>query len=209
MIYCLTGKLLEKAPDYAVVSCGGVGYLAAIPSTTAGALPAVGDTCTLYTCMNVTENDVSLFGFADKESQTMFRLLTGVSGVGPKVGLAILSVLSPDRVVLAISAGDHKAFTAASGVGPKLGQRIVLELKDKVGMFAEITLKPGCSLGYHVHSDNAEAYYILSGEGEYDDNGEIRTVKPGDVTYTSDGKGHSLENKSQNDLVFIALIINN
>ena len=84
MIYCLTGKLLEKAPDYAVVSCGGVGYLAAIPSTTAGALPAVGDTCTLYTCMNVTENDVSLFGFADKESQTMFRLLTGVSGVGPK-----------------------------------------------------------------------------------------------------------------------------
>ena len=102
MIYCLTGKLLEKAPDYAVVSCGGVGYLAAIPSTTAGALPAVGDTCTLYTCMNVTENDVSLFGFADKESQTMFRLLTGVSGVGPKVGLAILSVLSPDRVVLAI-----------------------------------------------------------------------------------------------------------
>ena len=132
MIYCLTGKLLEKAPDYAVVSCGGVGYLAAIPSTTAGALPAVGDTCTLYTCMNVTENDVSLFGFADKESQTMFRLLTGVSGVGPKVGLAILSVLSPDRVVLAVSAGDHKAFTAASGVGPKLAQRIVLELKDKV-----------------------------------------------------------------------------
>ena len=119
MIYCLTGKLLEKAPDYAVVSCGGVGYLAAIPSTTAGALPAVGDTCTLYTCMNVTENDVSLFGFADKESQTMFRLLTGVSGVGPKVGLAILSVLSPDRVVLAISAGDHKAFTAASGLADK------------------------------------------------------------------------------------------
>ena len=132
MIYCLTGKLLEKAPDYAVVSCGGVGYLAAIPSTTAGALPAVGDTCTLYTCMNVTENDVSLFGFADKESQTMFRLLTGVSGVGPKVGLAILSVMEPDRVALAISAGDHKAFKAASGVGPKLAQRIVLELKDKV-----------------------------------------------------------------------------
>ena len=148
MIYCLTGKLLEKAPDYAVVSCGGVGYLAAIPSTTAGALPAVGDTCTLYTCMNVTENDVSLFGFADKESQTMFRLLTGVSGVGPKVGLAILSVLSPDRVVLAISAGDHKAFTAASGVGPKLAQRIVLELKDKVkdlsgGVALEGTPQPG------------------------------------------------------------------
>jgi len=97
MIYCLTGKLLEKAPDYAVVSCGGVGYLAAIPSTTAGALPAVGDTCTLYTCMNVTENDVSLFGFADKESQTMFRLLTGVSGVGPKLAQRIVLELK-DKV---------------------------------------------------------------------------------------------------------------
>ena len=132
MIYCLTGKLLEKAPDYAVVSCGGVGYLAAIPSTTAGALPAVGDTCTLYTCMNVTENDVSLFGFADKESQTMFRLLTGVSGVGPKVGLAILSELSPEQVAMAAASGDSKSLTRASGVGAKLAQRIVLEWKDTV-----------------------------------------------------------------------------
>ena len=133
MIVCLTGKLLEKTPDTAVVSCGGVGYLAAIPSSTAGALPAAGEECTLYTCMNVTENDVSLYGFADRESQTMFRLLTSVSGVGPRVGLAILSALSPDRIALAAAAGDHKAFTAASGVGPKLAQRIVLELRDKVG----------------------------------------------------------------------------
>ncbi len=133
MIVCLTGKLLEKTPDTAVVSCGGVGYLAAIPSSTAGALPAAGEECTLYTCMNVTENDVSLYGFADRESQTMFRLLTSVSGVGPRVGLAILSALSPDRIALAAAAGDHKAFTAASGVGPKLAQRIVLELRDKMG----------------------------------------------------------------------------
>ena len=105
----------------------------------------------------------------------------------------------------------EKVEHAAGGKGYILKRKLLsaTELKDKVGMFAEITLKPGCSLGYHVHSDNAEAYYILSGEGEYDDNGEIRTVKPGDVTYTSDGKCHSLENKSQNDLVFIALIINN
>lgn len=117
----------------AVVECAGVGFCAAIPSSTAGSLPAVGQECTLYTHMNVTENDVALFGFADKESQAMFRLLTAVTGVGPKVGLAILSALSPARVVLAVQGGDHKAFTAASGVGPKLGQRIVLELKDKVG----------------------------------------------------------------------------
>lgn len=133
MIVSLTGKLMEKTAEYAVVSCAGVGYLAAIPSTTAGALPGVGEECTLYTCLNVTENDIALYGFADRESQTMFRLLTSVSGVGPKAGLAILSVLSPDRIALAIAAGDHKAFKAASGVGPKIAQRLVLELKDKVG----------------------------------------------------------------------------
>ena len=133
MIYSLHGTLVEKTADMAVVECAGVGYCVSIPSSTAGALPAVGQTCTLYTYMNVTENDVSLFGFADKESQAMFRLLTAVSGVGPKAGLAILNVLSPARVVLAVQRGDHKAFTAANGVGPKLGQRIVLELKDKVG----------------------------------------------------------------------------
>ena len=133
MIVCLTGKLLEKTPDAAVISCAGVGYFVSIPSGTAGALPAVGEECTLYTCMNITENDVSLYGFADRESQTMFRLLTSVSGVGPRVGLAILSALSPERIVLAASSGDHKALTAANGVGPKLAQRIVLELRDKVG----------------------------------------------------------------------------
>ena len=132
MIYSLHGTLVEKTADMAVVECAGVGFCAAIPSSTAGSLPAVGQECTLYTHMNVTENDVALFGFADKENQAMFRLLTAVTGVGPKVGLAILSALSPARVVLAVQGGDHKAFTAASGVGPKLGQRIVLELKDKV-----------------------------------------------------------------------------
>ena len=116
-----------------VISCAGVGYQVQVPSSVAGALPAVGQEATLYTCMNVTESDVSLFGFADEEQQACFKMLTAVSGVGPKVGLAILSVLSPQRIALAASAGDHKAFTAASGVGPKLAQRITLELKDKVG----------------------------------------------------------------------------
>ena len=133
MIYCLTGKILKKSLDLGVISCAGVGYQVQVPSSVAGALPAVGQEATLYTCINVTESDVSLFGFADEEQQACFKMLTAVSGVGPKVGLAILSVLSPQRIALAASAGDHKAFTAASGVGPKLAQRITLELKDKVG----------------------------------------------------------------------------
>ena len=132
MIYCLTGKIVKKSINAVVISCGDVGYYVQCPASVAGALPGVGKDATVYTVMSVTENDVSLYGFASEEQQACFEMLTGVSGVGPKVGLAILSVMEPDRVALAISAGDHKAFKAASGVGPKLAQRIVLELKDKV-----------------------------------------------------------------------------
>ena len=133
MIYCLSGKIVKKTLDSVVLSCGGVGYWAQCPASVAAGLPGAGSEATLYTVLNVTENDISLYGFATEEQQNCFRLLTGVSGVGPKVGLAILSVMEPQRVYLAVSAGDHKAFTAASGVGPKLAQRITLELKDKVG----------------------------------------------------------------------------
>ena len=132
MIYCLTGKIVKKSMSAVVLSCGGVGYYAQCPASVAGALPGVGKEATLYTVMSVTENDVSLYGFATEQQQACFEMLTAVSGVGPKVGLAILSVMEPQRVALAISAGDHKAFKAANGVGPKLAQRIVLELKDKV-----------------------------------------------------------------------------
>ena len=132
MIYCLTGKIVKKSMNAVVLSCGGVGYYAQCPASVAGALPGVGKEATIYTVMSITENDVSLYGFATEEQQACFEMLTAVSGVGPKVGLAILSVMEPERVALAISAGDHKAFKAASGVGPKLAQRIVLELKDKV-----------------------------------------------------------------------------
>ena len=132
MIYCLTGKIVKKSMSAVVLSCGGVGYYAQCPASVAGALPGVGKEATLYTVMSVTENDVSLYGFATEEQQACFEMLTAVSGVGPKVGLAILSVMEPQRVALAISAGDHKAFKAANGVGPKLAQRIVLEPKDKV-----------------------------------------------------------------------------
>ena len=126
MIYCLTGKIVKKSLNAVVLSCGGVGYYTQCPASVAGALPGVGQEATLYTVMSVTENDVSLYGFATEEQQACFEMLTAVSGVGPKVGM------EPQRVALAISAGDHKAFKAASGVGPKLAQRIVLELKDKV-----------------------------------------------------------------------------
>ena len=112
---------------------GGVGYFVQIPATTGEALPPAGQEGTVYTIMNVTENDVSLYGFAAEEQRDCFKMLTGVTGVGPKAALSILSIMTPERIALAASSGDHKAFTKAAGVGPKLAQRITLELKDKVG----------------------------------------------------------------------------
>ena len=165
MIYCLTGKIVKKSMSAVVLSCGGVGYYAQCPASVAGALPGVGQETTLYTVMSVTENDVSLYGFATEEQQACFEMLTAVSGVGPKVGLAILSVMEPQRVALAISAGDHKAFKAANGVGPKLAQRIVLELKDKVAKGFEdgISLEDvaGAASGEPASQSSAQAIAAL------------------------------------------------
>ena len=165
MIYCLTGKIVKKSMSAVVLSCGGVGYYAQCPASVAGALPGVGKEATLYTVMSVTENDVSLYGFATEEQQACFEMLTAVSGVGPKVGLAILSVMEPQRVALAISAGDHKAFKAANGVGPKLAQRIVLELKDKVakGFVDGISLEDvaGAASGEPTSQSSAQAIAAL------------------------------------------------
>ena len=165
MIYCLTGKIVKKSMNAVVLSCGGVGYYAQCPASVAGALPGVGQETTLYTVMSVTENDVSLYGFATEEQQACFEMLTAVSGVGPKVGLAILSVMEPQRVALAISAGDHRAFKAANGVGPKLAQRIVLELKDKVakGFVDGISLEDvaGAASGEPASQSSAQAIAAL------------------------------------------------
>ena len=132
MIYSLFGKVLEKNAGEAVIECGGVGYLVLMSLSAAAALPPQGETATVYTHLNVSENDVALYGFSTAEERKMFLMLTSVSGVGPKAGLAILGAMAPQQIVLAVSAGDHKAFTVAPGVGPKLGQRLVLELRDKV-----------------------------------------------------------------------------
>ena len=133
MIYSLNGKLIYSDTSTAVVECGGVGYKCNVSLKTVGALPKVGDNILLYTYMAVREDAVDLFGFISLEELNCFKLLISVNGVGAKVGIAILSEFAPDFIMAYISSGDYKALTSASGVGPKLAQRIVLELKDKVG----------------------------------------------------------------------------
>ncbi len=132
MLYSVKGELIHMEPRMAVVSCGGVGFRCNITMNTARQLPSIGSEVMLYTILNVREDALELFGFADQDELLSFKQLTAISGVGPKVGLSILSELSPERVALAVAAGDYKALTKAAGVGPKLAQRIVLEMKDKV-----------------------------------------------------------------------------
>ncbi len=132
MIYSVKGELIHLEPRVAVISCGGVGFRCQITMNTARQLPPVGNEAMLYTMMNVREDAIELFGFAAQEELASFKQLTAISGVGPKVGLSILSELSPEKVALAVAAGDYKVLIKAAGVGPKLAQRIVLEMKDKV-----------------------------------------------------------------------------
>lgn len=133
MIHSLRGKLIYTDTSTAVVECGGVGFKCNTSLNTLRQLASVGSDVFLLTYMNVREDAIDLFGFYDQSELEMFKLITSVSGVGPKLALSILSEFEPDKLTLFIASGDSKSITRASGVGAKLAQRIVLELKDKIG----------------------------------------------------------------------------
>ncbi len=133
MIAKLKGLLDETGEDWAVLDVQGVGYLVHCSTKTLAALGEVGEACTIYTDLQVSENDMRLLGFAEAAERDWFRLLTQVQGVGSKVALAILSALSTAEVQSACANGDAAMVARANGVGPKLAGRIVNELKDKAG----------------------------------------------------------------------------
>ena len=136
MIAKLYGRIDETGVDHLVIDVSGVGYLVQASARTLAALGKTDDFATVFTEMQVSENDMRLIGFATREERDWFRLLTGVQGVGGKVGLAILSAIEPADLALAIGSGDAAMVARANGVGPKLASRIVNELKDKVGALA-------------------------------------------------------------------------
>ena len=133
MIAKLTGRLDETGADWAVIDVAGVGYLVHCSSRTLTALGEVGEACRVFTDLQVSENDMRLLGFASGEERDWFRLLTTVQGVGSKMALAVLSVLSPAELRDACARGNAATVARAQGVGPKLAGRIVNELKDKAG----------------------------------------------------------------------------
>lgn len=133
VIYSVTGKLMEKTGDTAVVECSGVAFGCLTSLSTLASLPPCGEVVTLYTHLYVREGAMDLYGFAGKGELAYFRMLLTVSGVGPKAALAVLSAMSPEKLALAVAAGDSKALTAAQGIGKKTAERMILELRDKVG----------------------------------------------------------------------------
>ncbi|HEY9345568.1 MAG TPA: Holliday junction branch migration protein RuvA [Inquilinus sp.] len=136
MIARLRGLVDSAGADHAVIDCNGVGYLVFCSRRTLGLLGGPREAVALHIETHVREDHIHLYGFADTAERDWFRILTTVQGVGAKVGLAILSVLSPDQVATAIAAGDKAMLARAEGVGPKLAGRIASELKDKVGGIA-------------------------------------------------------------------------
>jgi Holliday junction DNA helicase RuvA len=132
MIYSLTGTIIKKTTDTAVIECGGVGYGCRCSLNTLSKCGAIGEKQFLLTYLHITDGGAELFGFADEREQSCFRMLLSVSGVGPKGALAVLSTLSPERFALSVAAEDIAAFRGIKGVGAKTASRIVLELADKL-----------------------------------------------------------------------------
>ena len=131
MFYYLKGVVGHVAPNLAVIDCGGVGYACRTTSYTLAALQ-VGEKAKLFTHLNVREDAMELYGFSTENECNCFRMLIGVSGVGPKAALSILSSTTPEGLATSIITGNEKALTVAPGIGKKIAQRIILELKDKL-----------------------------------------------------------------------------
>jgi len=132
VIAFVKGTVSYITEQQAIIDCNGIGYAVNAAPSTLSRLPRNGEDCLLHTHMQVKEDDMSLYGFLNREELRLFRLFIGISGIGPKVALAILSVMSPEQIQNAIASGDAVAFSKVSGVGKKTAQRITLELTDKI-----------------------------------------------------------------------------
>jgi len=139
MFYYLNGTVAHIGPHLAVIDCGGVGYACRTTNQTLAHLQK-GEKGKLYTYLNVREDAMELYGFYSENERNCFEMLIGVSGVGPKAAISILSSTTPEGLAMSIITGDEKALTVAQGIGKKIAQRIILELKDKL---AKGQLSPG------------------------------------------------------------------
>ncbi len=182
MFHYINGTAAELLPNLAVVDCGGIGFEI---NTSAYSLSQlrVGEPAKLYTFVYIREDAFDIYGFCTKQEKRCFEMLIGVSGVGPKAALSILSAGTPEDLLLAIVSENEKAITAAPGVGKKLAQRVILELKDKLGgEMTELSFRgkgaapTPAPLGKDIRADAAAALAVL-GYGTAEINAALRRVE--------------------------------
>jgi holliday junction DNA helicase RuvA len=134
MIAIVSGTVAVRRSDHVVIDCGGVGYKLAVSSHTLRQVPAVGSEVLLHTHLVVRDDALALYGFASEDERELFLMLLGVQSVGPKVALAVLSGGSPRELLTALAAGDAARFQAVPGIGKRTAERIIVELREKVGV---------------------------------------------------------------------------
>lgn len=156
MIRYVKGMLALVEEDGIIIEAGGIGYRIRVSAMTLSALPRIGNTVQLYTYLQVREDAFSLFGFLSSEELSLFEQLIGVSGVGPKAALSILSVLSANDLKFAILSEDAKAISRAPGIGAKTAQRVVMELKDKISLDSAFEERIGGAVSTGAQSAAAE-----------------------------------------------------
>jgi Holliday junction DNA helicase RuvA len=154
VIALLRGEVVVRRPDHVVVLCGGVGYKLAVSAETLRQVPGAGEEVTLHAHMIVSDDALSLYGFASEQERDLFLMLLSVQAVGPKVALAGLSGATPRELIGAVAAGDVGRLQAAKGVGKRTAERIVVELREKVGADAGIPLADGVSARGVNHGDD-------------------------------------------------------
>ena len=157
MIAFLTGRVASKRTGECVLDVGGVGFRLAMSTSSLAALPAEGDTVTVHTHLHVREDELSLFGFESTDERALFEQLLTVSGVGPKVALATLSALAPATLTEAIAREDVALISSVPGIGKKTAQRIILDLKDRLGLPDLTAAAPG--VGADVAAEATEALH--------------------------------------------------
>lgn len=158
MITLLDGQLVEKGPTHAVIDVGGVGYEVLIPTSTFAALPETDHRTRLFTHLHTREDAMILFGFSSRDERTVFRVLIGVSGVGPRLALAALSAMRPDELRSTVVAGDVQLLTRIPGVGRKTAERMIVELRDRL---EPVQLDRGVSTDVSSRGDAVSALEAL------------------------------------------------
>lgn len=192
MISYLKGSLAAVEEDKVIVDVGGVGYGVYMSGQAMGQLPPVGREVKLHTYLNVKEDAMQLYGFLTRDDLTVFKLLIGVNGIGPKGGLGVLSVLSPDDLRFAVLSSDVKAICAAPGIGKKTAEKLILELRDKLKLedaLEHIAMEAGAPAKseYHneIQGDAIEALVAL-GYGSTEALKAVRKVEIDDKVGTED-----------------------